>query len=143
MSKKYGLYKPLLSILLGVFLVAGLTSIGFSGGEPPAGSKTTGKAINAVITAVKIGTSQYQWVEQVLVGDCDGADFALGPGVDEFISTVGFADRTADDFDNVLLEDVSIPGCDFSGDLVISRVVDFYNTGEVLGAVVILHRLQP
>jgi len=130
-------------MLLGGLLIFGLTSIGFSGGEPPAGSKTTGKAINAVITAVKIGTSQYQWVEQVLVGDCDGTYFALGPDVNALITTGNIADTTADDLDDALLEDVSIPGCGFSGDLVISRVIDFYNTGEVLGAVVILHRLQP
>ena len=56
MLKSQGFSKIFVCILLGGFLIFGLTSIGFSGGEPPAGSKTTGKAIDAVITAVLIGS---------------------------------------------------------------------------------------
>ena len=147
MLKRQGFSKIFVCILLGGFLIFGLTSIGFSGGEPPAGSKTTGKAIDAVITAVLIGSPgnpPFRWVEQVLVGDCDGTFFALGPDVNTFITPNNISITTAsgtNGIENQMITDVNIPGC-FSGDLVVSKVINFYNTGEAIGAVVVLHRLQ-
>jgi hypothetical protein len=142
MEKKMGFKRMAVSMMLVGLIVALPAVVSFGGIEPPSGSKISGKAIDAVLTAVEISINGYPVVVQVIVGTCNGKAFQIGPLVNAQITPDNISAVTLDMVDGMFLPDAD-PGCYLSGgDLVITKVTSFYNSGKAISAQIQLQRVE-
>lgn len=136
MFRRFRIKAIVLGTLLAVPLIFALTANSFAG-EPPPGAKIVGKSYSAVLTVTRINIENSAIVVQVLAGSCNGIPFAYGPFVnfpiDDWNSIPGI---TAEQLDGFFLPGAAPPGCysDVVGDLIITKVNTFNNTGIVVGA---------
>ena len=144
MIKKSNFYSALLSMLLGISLLFGAASNGFAG-EPPPDSRITGKAIDAVLSAVIIRIENFEIVVQTIVGTCNNVPFAIGPEVNNPITPELFGGILEEQVEGIYLENAGPAGC-YSAlggeNLVITRVSNFSNTGDAIGAEISLRIVE-
>jgi hypothetical protein len=144
MSRKFRFKALVLTVLFIIPLIFGATSNVFAQ-DPPSGAKITGKAISAVLTAVVIRINNFPVVVQVIVGICNNIPFAIGPDVNDPIDPDTIPTIIQEQVEGIFLPDAGPAGCysEFGGDdLVITRVSNFSNTGEAMGADISLQLVQ-
>ena len=133
-------------VLVVALFVFGGISPGISGGpEPPTGSKITGKAMSAILTAVQISINGWPVVVQVVVGECNGAPFQIGPIVNGAIIPENIGVIVDSDLVYQQLPDAGPVGCysPYGGDdLIITKVTEFYNSGTAVSTEISLQMLQ-
>lgn len=149
MAKKNRTKTLILGIVIVTTLVFGVNFVAFSGGpEPPGGDeKITGKAKRVILTAVQISINGWPVVVQVIVGECNDAQFQLGPYVEENgpITSNNIGDIVESSLLYQVLPDAGPAGCyseDGGEDLIITKVTEFFNSGTAVSAVVNLQMIQ-
>ena len=148
MAKKNRTKSLILGILIVTTLVFGVNFVAFSGGpEPGDGTKITGKAKTVILTAVQISINGWPVVVQVIVGECNDAQFQIGPYVEEdgAITSTNIAGIVESDLLLQILPDAGPAGCySESGgeDLIITKVTEFFNSGTTVSAVVNLQVIE-
>jgi hypothetical protein len=144
MSKKFAFKTMVLSILLILPLMLGIALSGYAQ-EPPPGSKITGKAAEAVFTAVVIQIAEIDVVVQTIVGTCNKIPFVIGPLIDNPVTPANIGGVTKEQMEGIFLENVGPAGCysEFGGeDLVISKVSRFSNAEVAIGAEISLRKVE-
>jgi len=144
MSKIFSFKAKMISILLIAALMLGLASTGYAQ-EPPEGSKISGKATDAILTAVVVEIESFPFVVQTIVGTCNKIPFVIGPLINNPITPENIGSITQEQVEGILLANSGPPGCysEFGGeDLVISRVSSFSNAVEAIGAEISLQKVE-
>ena len=149
MAKKNRTKALILGIVIVTTLVFGVNFVAFSGGpEPPGGDeKITGKAKRVILTAVQISINGWPVVVQVIVGECNDAQFQLGPYVEENgpITSTNIDKIVESSLLYQILPDAGPAGCysEYGGeDLIITKVTEFFNSGTTVSAVVNLQMIE-
>ena len=149
MAKKNRTKALILGIVIVTTLVFGVNFVAFSGGPepPPDGTKITGKAKTVILTAVQISINGWPVVVQVIVGECNDAQFQLGPYVEGngLITSTNIAEIIESDLLYQTLPDAGPAGCysEYGGeDLIITKVTEFFNSGTTVSAVVNLQMIE-
>ena len=150
MIKKSNFYPALLSVILGVILLFGATSIGFAG-EPPTGGGAAGKPSSGVLTVVTLYIFDHPFAVASIVGECSGKSFVVGPVVNDPIvpegeggpNTYEIQTITASQLENLVLNDADKAGCyealvGPNASLIITGVRNFINEGTAISADVTL-----